>query len=118
LICCVHELFFETAVRHPAVCCSLHGLGRQRAARGSAFNNPAKAKTVTAVEGKEGDAGAVFDVASRLRLGVGPASSKRWGDGVRKKGEDKQPHISPVWHPARSRRQISTDGLQSLSRQW
>jgi hypothetical protein len=35
----------------------------------------------------------VFDLAPRFRLGVGPASSKRWGDGVRKKGEDKQPYI-------------------------
>jgi len=93
-------------------------LGRQRAVRGSACSNPAKAKTVTVVEGEEGDAGAVFDVASRLRLGVGPASSKGWGDGVRKKGEDKQPHISSDLDSVRSLRQISTDGHQSFSRQW
>jgi len=42
-----------------------------------------------------GDAGAVFDLASKCRLGVGPASSKRWGDGWREKGEDKQPNILP-----------------------
>jgi hypothetical protein len=40
-----------------------------------------------------GDAGAVFDLAPKSRLGVGPVSSKWWGDGGRKKGEDKQPHI-------------------------
>ena len=31
--------FFETAVRHPAVCCSLHRWGRQRAGRGRTLNN-------------------------------------------------------------------------------
>ena len=42
---------------------------------------------------ERGDAGAVFDLAPKFRLGVGPASSKRWGDGGRKKGEDKQPDL-------------------------
>jgi hypothetical protein len=55
----------------------------------------AKAKTVTVVEGKEGDAGAVFDLAPKSRLDVGPVSSKRWGEGGRKKGEDKQPEFVP-----------------------
>jgi hypothetical protein len=59
----------------------------------SAFNNPAKAKTVTVAKGLKGDAGAVFDLAPKSRPGVGPASSKRWGDGRRKKGEDKQPYV-------------------------
>jgi hypothetical protein len=57
------------------------------------IQNPAKAKTVTVVEGKEGDAGAVFDLAPKSRLGVGPVSSKRWGDGGRKIGADKQPNL-------------------------
>ena len=52
----------------------------------------AKAKTVTVAKRERGDAGAVFDLAPNSRLGVGPASSKRWGDGGRKKGEDKQPN--------------------------
>jgi hypothetical protein len=61
----------------------------------SAFNNPAKAKTVTAAKREIGDAGAVFDLAPKFRLGVGPVSSKRWGDGGRKNGEDKQPDFMP-----------------------
>ena len=36
--------------------------------RVSAFNKSAKAKTVTAAEGQEGDAGAVLDLASNLGL--------------------------------------------------
>lgn len=35
-------------------------MGRQQAARASAFENPAKAKTVTVAEGQEGAAGAVL----------------------------------------------------------
>ena len=42
------------------------------------IEEPAKAKTVTVEEGKEGDAGAVFDLARKSRLVVGPVSSKRW----------------------------------------
>jgi hypothetical protein len=61
----------------------------------SALNKPAKAKTVTVAKGQRGDAGAVFDLAPKCRLGVGPVSSKRWGDGGRKKGEDKQPDFVP-----------------------
>ena len=57
------------------------------------IQNSAKAKTVTVAKGQMGDAGAVFDLAPKSRLGVGPVSSKWWGDGGRKKGEDKQPHI-------------------------
>jgi len=49
-----------------------------------------KAKTVTVAKWGSGDAGADFDLAPKSRLGVGPVSSKRWGDGVRKIGEDKQ----------------------------
>ena len=56
--------------------------------RESALKNPAKAKTVTAAERQEGDAGAVFDLAPDYRLVVGPVSSKWWGDGRRKKGEE------------------------------
>jgi hypothetical protein len=52
--------------------------------------NQRKQKTVTVAKRRKGDAGAVFDLAAELRLGVGLASSKRWGDGVRKKGEETQ----------------------------
>jgi hypothetical protein len=43
---------------------------------------------------ESGDAGAVFDLAPKSRLDVGPVSSKWWDDGRQKKGEDKQPDIS------------------------
>ena len=59
----------------------------------SASNKPAKAKTVTVAKRQKGDAGAVFDLAPKFRLGVGPVSSKRWGDGGRKIGADKQPNF-------------------------
>jgi len=54
----------------------------------------AKAETVT-VAGRVGgaDAGAVCDLAPDYRLGVGPVSSKWWGDGVRKKGEENNTNI-------------------------
>ena len=50
--------------------------------------NSAKAETVT-VAGRVGGAGAgaVCDLAPDYRLGVGPVSSKWWGDGVRKKAK-------------------------------
>ena len=51
---------------------------------------------MTVAKGQKGDAGAVFDLAPKSRLGVGPVSSKRWGDGGRKKGEDKQPSFQPI----------------------
>jgi hypothetical protein len=47
-------------------------------------------------KGQKGDAGAVFDLAPKFRLGVGPVSSKRWGDGGRKTGEDKQRDFVPL----------------------
>jgi hypothetical protein len=59
--------------------------GRQQAARGSALENRAKAKTVTEAEGQEGAADAVLGSLRWSRLGVGPASSERWGDGGREK---------------------------------
>lgn len=66
----------------------------------SALNNPAKAKTVTEVKRQKGDAGAVLDLAPKSRDGVGPASSIRWGGGMRKKGEEDnlkfQPHRAVV----------------------
>jgi hypothetical protein len=52
------------------------------------LKNPAKAKAVTVAKGQKGDAGATFEFAPEFRLGVGHASSQRWGDGVRKKGEE------------------------------
>jgi len=58
----------------------------------------AKAETVT-VAGRVGGggAGAVCDLAPDYRLGVGPVSSKWWGDGVRKKGEENNTNIeAPV----------------------
>ena len=80
----------------------------------SALNKPAKAKTVTVAKGQRGDAGAVFDLAPKCRLGVGPVSSKRWGDGGRKIGEENNLTLCPSrgFNSVRSLRQISTDGLQ------
>ena len=52
---------------------SLFGETASRA-RSAFNNNPAKAKTVTAAQGQRGDAGAVFDLASKLRFGAEPAS--------------------------------------------
>ena len=43
-----------------------------------------------------GGAGAVCDLAPDYRLGVGPVSSKWWGDGVRKKGEENNTNIQPL----------------------
>ena len=63
-----------------------------------------------------GDAGAVLDLAPKSRLGVGPVSSKWWGKGGRKKGEDKQPSFQPIviFNPTRSLRKIATDGTPGL----
>jgi len=89
---------------------------RNRPVSESAFNNAAKAKNVTVAKGQRGDAGAVFDLASNYRLGVGPVSSKRWGDGGRKTGEENNRTLCPRqgcgFNSARSLRRISTDGLQ------
>jgi hypothetical protein len=46
---------------------------------------------------QKGDAGAVFDLAAKSRLGVGLASSKRWGDGVRKKAKTNNLTFPFVW---------------------
>jgi len=48
------------------------------------------------MEGEEGDTGAVLDLAPKFRLGVGSVSSKRWGDGGRKTGEETTLHSNPV----------------------
>ena len=69
--------FFETAVRHHAVCCSLHLIGRQRCRARERIENPAKAKTVTEAKGQKGDAGAVFDLAPN----VGSVSDRRAANG-------------------------------------
>jgi hypothetical protein len=66
-------------------------MGDSAAAREVPSKTQRKQKTVTVAKGRKGDAGAVFDLAAEPRLGVGLASSKRWGDGVRKKGEETQP---------------------------
>jgi hypothetical protein len=80
------------------------------------FNKLAKAESVTVAKGQRGDAGAVFDLAPKSRLGVGPVSSKRWGEGVRKNGEDKQPNFVTLgFNSARRLLQVSTDGLRFLS---
>jgi len=61
-------------------------LGRQRAARGSAFNSPAKAKTVTVAKGQR-------ETLARFLISLpnlGPVSDQRAegrGDGVRKKAK-------------------------------
>jgi hypothetical protein len=52
----------------------------------------AKAKTVTGAEVR-GRRWRGFRSRSQSRLGGGPASSKRWGEGRRKNGEDKPPDI-------------------------
>ena len=66
--------------------------GRQRGRARSALENPAKAKTVTVAKGQKGDAGAVFDLAPKSGLVVGPVSSKGQGDGGRKTGEEQLLH--------------------------
>jgi hypothetical protein len=74
------------------------------------IENPAKAKTVTAAEVQEGDAGAVFDLAANLGL----VSDQRAANGGVmagvKKGEDTQPN-SPFWGARRKRRQSFSDGV-------
>jgi hypothetical protein len=93
LICCFHSFFLKPLSVTLPFAARFTAWGDSEPCA-KCIQNPAKAKTVTAAKREIGDAGAVFDLAPRLRLGVGPASSKRWGDGVRKKGEDKQPHIN------------------------
>jgi len=85
--------------------------GRETASRArQRIKNPAKAKTVTAAEGQEGAAGAVFDLASNLGL----VSDERAANGGVmagvKKGEDTQPN-SPFWGARRKRRQSFSDGV-------
>jgi hypothetical protein len=60
----------------------------------SAFNNSAKAETVTVTKGGRGGAGAVFD----LSTSIGAVSDQRAADGEgdgrrQKKGRIKQPNI-------------------------
>jgi hypothetical protein len=75
---------------------------------------PAKAKTVTAAEGQEGAAGAVFDLASNLGL----VSDERAANGGVmagvKKGEDTQPN--PPFGGARRKRRQSFSGGVLVSR--
>jgi len=86
--------------------------------RVSAFNKSAKAKTVTAAEGQEGDAGAVFDLAPK----VGAVSDERAANGGMmagvKKAKDNHPKIlppaGPCFYPARSLRKIATDGTPRI----
>jgi hypothetical protein len=84
--------------------------GRQQAVRDSASKTLAKAKTVTAAEGQEGAAGAVFDLAPNLGL----VSDQRAANGGVmagvKKGEDTQPN-PPFWGARRKRRQSFSDGV-------
>jgi hypothetical protein len=65
---------------------------RQPAARASAWKNSAKAKTVTAVEGQEGTAGAVLAFAPNLGWVPDERAAKGRSDSRRKKGEDRQPN--------------------------
>jgi len=54
----------------------------------------------------------------QFRLGVGPASNQRWGDGGRKKGEDKQPNYQTIKSKsARSLRKIGSDAPREFSRE-
>ena len=86
--------------------------------RVSAFNKSAKAKTVTAAEGQEGDAGAVLDLAPK----VGAVSDERAANGGMmagvKKAKDNHPKIlppaGPCFYPARSLRKIATDGTPRI----
>jgi hypothetical protein len=94
LICCFHSFFLKPlSVTLPFAARFTDGETASRAR--SAFKKPAKAKSVTVAKGQRGAAGAVFDLAPKYRRGVGPVSSKWWGDGGRKKGEDKQPDYAP-----------------------
>ena len=78
----------------------------------------AEAGSVTVAGWWRGDAGAIFAPRLRCRRGVGRASSKRLGDGGRKKGEDNHPKIlppaGPCFYPARSLRKIATDGTPRI----
>jgi hypothetical protein len=94
LICCFHSFFLKPLSVTLPFAARFTGWGDTEP-RAKCIKIPAKAKTVTVAKGQKGDAGAVFDLAPKSRLGVGPVSSKRWGDGGRKKGEEKQPSFHP-----------------------
>jgi hypothetical protein len=91
VICCVHSFFLKPlSVTLPF---AARFTGRETASRArQRVENSAKAKTVTAAEGQEGAAGAVFDLASNLGL----VSDERAANGGVmagvKKGEDTQPN--------------------------
>jgi hypothetical protein len=116
LICCFHSFFLKPlSVTLPFAARFTDGETASRARK--RIEEPAKAKTVTVAKGQRGDAGAVFDLAPESRFGVGPVSSKRWGDGGRKKRRRQTTILTPsfgFWNSARSLRQISTDGLQFI----
>jgi len=63
------------------------------------IQDPAKAETVTVAKRGKGRRWRDFSIRFQSRPGVGPASSKRWGDGVRKSGEDKQLDFVPPAGP-------------------
>ena len=65
--------------------------------RAKAHSKPSESENRDSGERAKGDAGAVFDLAPKSRPGVGPVSSKRWGDGVRKKAKTNNPAFSFVW---------------------
>jgi hypothetical protein len=90
-MCCFHSFFFEPLSVTLPYAARFATLGDSDAAREVHLKDQRKQKTVTVAKGLNGDAGAVFDLAADYRLGVGLASSKRWGDGVRKKGVETQP---------------------------
>jgi hypothetical protein len=119
LICCFHSFFLKPlSVTLPFAARFTYGKTTGRARK--RIEKSAKAKTVTVAKGQKGDAGAVFDLVPKSRPGIEPVSNKRWGGGVRKKGEDKQPDFVSRQgrgvYSARSLREISTKWLQSLSR--
>jgi len=92
LICCFHSFFLKPlSVTLPfAARFTAWGDNEPRA---KAHSKPSESENRDSGERAKGDAGAVFDLAPKSRPGVGPVSSKRWGEGGRKKDEDKQPNI-------------------------
>jgi hypothetical protein len=90
-MCCFHSFFLKPLSVTLPYAARFATLGDSAAAREVHSHTQRKQRTVTVAKRPKGDAGAVFGLAAKFRLGVGLASSKRWGDGVRKKGEETQP---------------------------
>jgi hypothetical protein len=96
LNCCFHSFFLKPlSVTLPfAARFTAWGDSEPRA---KAHSKPSESENRDSGERAKGDAGAVFDLAPKSRPGVGPVSSKRWGDGVRKKAKTNNPAFPFVW---------------------